>query len=114
MRLRAADLRCRQPSEFEAEPPLEFVGEAQLIEIVAGQGDNDCALVAVRDRSPGSSFELARKLGPPTPTLKSQRKKYHLARLGFDRGGEHAGRRPAGAAPGFSAIINRHRATCLR
>src|SRR5262249_6186945 len=54
MRLEAADLGCRQPFEVEAEAPLKFVGEAKLIEVVAGQSDDDRALVAVFDRDAGS------------------------------------------------------------
>src|SRR5215472_12484855 len=98
MRLEPADLGWRQP--FEAEAPLELVSEAKLIEVVAGQRDDDRTLVPVFDRDPGSRLEFARELRPQTLAFERQREQCFLAGLGFDCGGEHAGSRPAGAAPG--------------
>ncbi len=36
-----------------------------------------------------------------------------LAGLGLDRGGKHAGRRPARAVPGLAAVVDGHRAAGL-
>src|SRR6516225_8437731 len=111
MRLEAADLGWRQPFEVEAEAPLELVSEAKLIEVVAGQRDDDRTLVPVFDRDPGSRLEFARELRPQTLAFERQREQCFLAGLGFDCGGEHAGSRPAGAAPGLAAFVNADLAT---
>ena len=86
---------------------------AQLRRIVAVQRDDHRALVAILDRDAGGGFEFAREIGPQALAFERQRQQRLLARLGLDRGGEHAGRRPAGAAPGLAAVVNGDRAAGL-
>ena len=64
MRLPTARLGARHPFEVEAEAPLKLVGKAQLFGVVAGQSDDDRALVAVADRDAGAGLDLAREIRP--------------------------------------------------
>ncbi len=66
MRLAAARLGAGQPFEIEAEALLELIGKAQLLGVVAAEGDDQRALVAVADRDPGGGLELAGKIRPQT------------------------------------------------
>ena len=87
---------------------------AQLRGVVAVEGDDHRALVAVFDRHAGGGFQLAREIGPQALAFERQRQQRLLAGLGLDRGGEHAGRGPAGAVPGLAAVIDGDGAAGLR
>src|SRR5205085_10087790 len=73
MRLAAARLGRRQPFEIEPEPGLELVGMTELLGIVAVEGEDERALVAVFDRNAGCGFELAREIGPSTLAFERER-----------------------------------------
>ena len=81
--------------------------------VVAVQRDDHRALAAIFDRDAGSGFEFAGEIGPQTLAFERQRQQRFLAGFGLDRGGQHAGRRPARAAPGLALIVNSHRAAGL-
>ena len=106
----AAVSQCRS----RPEPFLEFVRMAQRRRVVAVQRDDHRALAAILDRNAGGGFEFAGEIGPQTLAFQRQRQKRLLAGLGLDGGRQHAGRRPARAAPGLALVVNRDRATGLR
>ena len=72
VRLSPPRLRPRQPFEIEPEALLKIKGEAQLLGVVAGQSDDDRALVAIADRDAGYRLEFVRKIRPHALTLKGQ------------------------------------------
>src|SRR6266446_10844446 len=85
MRLATPHLSPRQPFEIEAEALLKIVSVAQLLGVIAGQRDGDCALVAIADRNPGRSLDLARETRPHALAFERQCQQLFLARLGLDR-----------------------------
>ncbi len=99
--------------EVEAQAFLELKGMAQLDGIVAIERDDDRSLIAIFDRDARGDLHLARKIRPQALAFERQRQERLLARLGLDRGGEHPGRSPAGAAPGLAAVVHRDRAAGL-
>ncbi len=114
MRLALPRCGAGQPLDVEAETLLKLVGKTQLLGIVAGQGDDDRAFVAISDRDPGDGFEFASEIRPLSLAFERQRQQRFFAGFGLDRGGEHSRRCPASAAPGFAAIIDRDGAAGLR
>ena len=114
MRLALARLRRGQPVQIEAEPLLEFVGMAQRRGVIAVERDDHRALAAILDRDAGGGFEFAGEIGPQALAFERQRQERLLAGLGLDRGGQHAGRRPARAMPGHASIVNGDGAAGLR
>src|SRR5438128_3785481 len=113
MRLLAARLGGIEPFEIEPQPLLEFVGMTQLRGVVAIERDDQRALVAVFRRDPGGALQFAREIGPQTLAFERQLQQLFFARFGLDRSGEHPSRGPAGAVPGFAAVVDGDRAAGL-
>ena len=114
MRLALSRLGGGQPLQVEPKPLLEFIGMAQLGGVVAIERDDEGTLITITDRNAAGRFQLARKIGPQALAFKRQRQEGLFAGLRLDRGSQHAGCGPAGAMPGFAAVVNRDRATGLR
>ncbi len=113
MRLAAPRLSPRQPLEIEAEALLKIIGVAQLLGIIAGQRDDDRALVAIADRNPGCRLELPRKTWPHALTFERQRQQLFLAGLGLDCRGQHPRSCPARSMSRCRAVVHGHRTTRL-
>ena len=105
---------ARHPFDREPECLLELVGEAQLLGVVAGQRDDDRALVAIADPDAGGGFDLAREIRPQVLAFEGEPEQRFFAGLGLDRGSEHSGRRPAGAVPSGAPVIHGDGAAGLR
>ncbi len=114
MRLLLARLGRGEPGEVKAEPLLEFEGMAQLRRVIAVERDDDRPLVAVFGRDAGCGLDLAREIRPQALAFERERQQRLFARLGLDRRGKHAGRRPTRAMPGFAPVVDAHRAARLR
>src|SRR6266478_4877154 len=114
MRFALPRLDTRQPVDFEAHASLKFIGKAELLGIVARQRNNDRSFVTIADRDPGRRFDFARETGPQLLTFEREREELLFSRLGLYGGGEHPGRRPAGAASGLRPVVDGDRAAGLR
>src|ERR1700730_783371 len=114
MRFAPPRFHTRQPDDFEAQASLKFIGEAELLGIVARQRNNDRSFVAIADRDPGRRFDFTRKPGPQLLTFEREREQLLFSGLGLYGGGEHPCRRPAGAASGLRPVVEGERAAGLR
>src|SRR5258708_19621226 len=89
MRFATPCFHTRQPVDVEAQASLKFIGEAELLGIVAGQRNNDRSFVAIADRDPGCRFDLARKAGPQLLTFEREREQLLFSGLPLAAGRQH-------------------------
>src|ERR1700736_4934098 len=114
MRFAPPRFSARKPVDVETQTSLKFIGKAELRGIVARQRNNDCSFVAIADRDPGCRFDFPREAGPQLLTFEREREQFLFSGLGLDGGGEHPGRRPAGAASSLRPVVDGDRTAGLR
>ena len=108
MRLALARRARRQPFERDAVLALKIVSEAKLRRVVAGERDHQRAFAAQPDahaRPPARARRRSPATIPGCARLSARRSSSPGSSL--DAGGQHAGRRPARAAPGLVALEHR-------
>src|SRR5262250_1532566 len=106
MRFAPQRFYSRQPADFEAQASLKFIGEAELLGIVARQRNNDRSFVAIADRDPGRRFDFAREAWPQPLTFERERKELLFSGLGLYCRGEHPGCRPARTPSDPRAVVD--------
>src|SRR5437867_4323429 len=114
MRFAPPRFHTRQPEDFEAQASLKFIGEAELLGVIARQRNNDRSFAPIADRNPGRRFDFARETGPQLLTFEREREQLLFSGLGLYGGGEHPGRRPAGAAASLRPVVDGDRTAGLR
>ena len=106
-RLASARRRGRKPFERQAEPALKFQAVRDRRLIVGGERQHQRALAPQFNIDAADALQLIGKGRPARLALAAERHQSLFARLGFATGGEHAGRRVAGARSGFAAVEDR-------
>ena len=81
-------LGAAQPFDGEAKVALEFVGEAQLLRLVAVGGGDQCAGLAIFDINARRRVQLGGEAGPQLLAGQRQRQQGFLAGFGFGIGGQ--------------------------